>query len=130
MNELRLKVLQVIQDRNKKWPVRGCDIIRILKLKEDKNKSGAKLRQIVNGLRLEGYPICATGKGYYWPQNSLEMKEYLDSFKSRIESQMSAYKGMLKIYEEKVHTEWILAQQEQALQNIQIRTKQIALFNN
>ena len=110
MTELRLQVLKIIQDRDKYNPVRGVDIVRILNLREDKNKFGAKLRQIINGLRREGFAICAKGSGYYYPKTGAELKAYIDSFTSRIESQTEARDCLLKTYD-RLHQEWILKQQ-------------------
>ena len=57
----------------------------------DKNGNvGANLRAVINALRDKEYPVCAGGRGYYYPQASDELQEYIDSFQNRIDQQQQA----------------------------------------
>ena len=120
MTEYNLKILQIIQERTKSCPITGAEIIRILNIKENPRTFGAKLRQIVNSLRREVYPICAAGNGYYWPSSVEELKEYLDSFKGRIICMHEAYDSLLRGHD-KMHADWII-------QQLKITAKQESLF--
>jgi len=57
-------------------------------------KEGADLRSIINSVRRKGYPVCAGGKGYYWPANQDEIMDYQQSLKYRIEKMQEAYDGI------------------------------------
>lgn len=47
-----------------------------------------------NVLRVKGYPICASGEGYYWPSSAEELKQYIFRFHARIDDVTKAITGM------------------------------------
>jgi len=99
--QIKEQIKEVLKEVKKEKPITGKQIIRQLEIKEDPRKFGAKLRNLINQLRNDGFPVCASGKGYYYPQNLAELKDYLDKFKGRIMKQHEAYNGMLNTYQGK-----------------------------
>ncbi|MFA6048240.1 MAG: hypothetical protein WC737_05545 [Parcubacteria group bacterium] len=92
-NPLTIKqneILIMIKDRNKRKPVSGAELITFLDIYDKDKKLGANLRSVINTLRDKGHPICANGKGYYYPQNVDELSEYIDNFQHRIDQQQTA----------------------------------------
>lgn len=97
LTELQRRVLEVIEIRKSDNPVTGKDIANVVGLKKRATGvDGADLRSIVNALRVKGYPVCASGKGYFWPRDRVELEAFTDSFQGRINDQQEACDGMKK----------------------------------
>lgn len=95
LTELQRAALDTITDHGAANPITGKSIAGIIGLKERKSgKEGADLRSIVHALRVKGYPICATGAGYWWPKTREEADAYIASFQGRIDDQQIALDGM------------------------------------
>lgn len=90
LTETQSRVLAIIAERSKANPVTGAQLSRLAGMTEKIEKMGANLRSVVNTLRDKGYPICAGGEGYYYPQSPEELADYIASFNKRIEQQQSA----------------------------------------
>ncbi len=100
MTGLQTDVLAVIINHGKENPITGKQIAFAVELQErDLGKKGADLRSIVNALRVKGYPICASGGGYYYAKTEKELDEFIESFAGRIEKQASALMGLRKAKE-------------------------------
>ncbi len=56
--------------------------------------SGFEIRRIINCARSEGCPICSCHKGYYYSEDSVEIKKTVDSLRHRIESIQRAINGL------------------------------------
>lgn len=56
--------------------------------------SGRKIRDIVNALRCEGYPICSDDGGYYYAANRQEAMRSIRQLNSRIEKIAEAKDGL------------------------------------
>lgn len=111
LTDTQHRTLIMIKDRHKEHPITGSEIMVFLDIKDKDNKAGANLRSIINALRDKGYPICACARGYYYPQNPDELREYIDQFQGRIDQQQTAcneLKNKLKNW-----AELIEAQQKQ-----------------
>lgn len=97
LTELQEDVLRVVMDRTSAGPVTGRSIASIVGMKKRRSgKEGADLRAVVNALRRKGYPICATGEGYWWPRDDAELSGYIVSLQGRINEQQEACDGMKK----------------------------------
>lgn len=95
MTNLYVKVAFLISKFTSDSPITGKEIAERLGMKgRASGKEGADVRNIINNLRREGYPICANGKGYYWPKSGKELQDYIDSFQQRIDRQVEACMGM------------------------------------
>lgn len=57
--------------------------------------SGRKIRDIVNTLRCEGYPICSDDGGYYYAANKHEVLGSIRQLNSRIEKIAEAKNGLV-----------------------------------
>lgn len=57
--------------------------------------SGRKIRDIVNALRCEGYPICSDDGGYYYGANKYEVLESIRQLNSRIDKIAEAKNGLV-----------------------------------
>lgn len=87
--------LAVVIDRRKDGPITGKEVAAAIEMKvRTSGKEGADFRAIINSLRVKGYPICASGLGYYWPATAEELDEYVRSFAGRINSQNEALHGL------------------------------------
>lgn len=94
LTTLQELTLNEIHGRRKGREITGAQLTKITRLVPRSEFAGADMRQVVHALRVKGYPICANGKGYYWPEDKAELDGYLESFKTRIEDQKKAYYGM------------------------------------
>jgi hypothetical protein len=95
LTSLQLSVLGIVEMYTQEKPILGKDIANRIGLKDrDSNKEGADLRSIVNALRVKGYPICASSRGYYYPRNERELDEYIESLEGRIRAEQKAVDGL------------------------------------
>lgn len=87
--------LKAILRHSKHNPITGLAITKKIHIKErDSGKEGADIRAIINALRSKGYPICATGQGYYYARTGPELSEFISSFQARIDKQRKALDGL------------------------------------
>ena len=56
--------------------------------------SGRKIRDVVNTLRCEGYPICSDDGGYYYAANRQDVMRSIRQLNSRIEKIAEAKDGL------------------------------------
>jgi hypothetical protein len=90
LTETQRKVLIMITGRTKKNPITGHELMTFLDIRDKNGNVGANLRAVINALRDKEYPVCASGRGYYYPQTPEELQEYIDSFQNRIDQQQQA----------------------------------------
>lgn len=69
-------------------------IIEHFKAQLKVNVSGSDIRAMVNYLRREGYPICASNDGYFWSNDINELSESVDALTDRITSMTAARDGL------------------------------------
>lgn len=87
--------LDIILQHGRGNPIRGKDVANAIGLKpRSTGKEGADMRSIINALRVKGWPVCASGKGYYWPASQEELSAYVASFRARLADQSKAIAGM------------------------------------
>lgn len=87
--------LELVMAHDSGNPITGKQIAEAIGLKARKSgKEGADLRSIIRALRCKEYPVCASGKGYWWPQTQQELSTYIASFDARILDQARAVAGM------------------------------------
>lgn len=87
--------LTTIMDRRKRNPITGKEVESAIGLKASiSGRQGADMRSIIHALRCKGYPICASGEGYYWPSSDADLTAYLDIFQARIADQAKSLAGM------------------------------------
>ena len=95
LTEFQQLTLGLVQQRDKDHAITGAIIANTIGLKPRKDgKAGADMRSIIHALRVKGYPICATGAGYWWPRSEAELSAYIASFEGRVRDQESALKGL------------------------------------
>ena len=90
LTTIQNEVLLMITERPKSHPITSYELMTFLEIKDSNRKTGANLRSVINTLRDKGYPICANGDGYYYPQSPEELLEYIESFQRRIDQQQEA----------------------------------------
>jgi len=101
LTDLQYAALQVIGTHQKGNEITGKDIANMIGLKpRSTGKEGADMRSIINALRRKGYPICANGSGYYWPKETTEIKDYIESLEGRIQKEKEALAGTMMGLEE------------------------------
>jgi hypothetical protein len=96
---LQQKVLSIVSQRPISNPITGKGIAEALKIKEVPGKYGASMRAIIHALRVKGYPVCASGRGYYWPKNDLELSAFIHAFKIRVLQEERAVNGLEKSWD-------------------------------
>ena len=95
LTEIQESALRVIGTHRRGTEVTGKDIANMIGLKpRSTGKEGADMRSIINALRKKGYPVCANGKGYYWPADRGEIVDYIQSLEGRIRKEQEALTGM------------------------------------
>ncbi len=95
LTQLQQDALRIVRGRTKLRPVTGKEIAATIGLKPRRSgKEGADMRSIIHALRRRGFPICATGAGYWWPRTKEELDVYLESFAARIAQQTEALASM------------------------------------
>ena len=95
LTELQSKALGVVRRHGDASPVTGAEIANAIGLPPRANgKAGADMRAVINALRVKGWPICASGDGYWWPANSAELAAYIARFEGRIRDQQRALDGL------------------------------------
>ena len=95
LTEMQRKVLDVVYQHSESNPITGAVIANRIGMKpRDTGKEGADLRAVINALRQKGYPIAASGAGYFFVRNSYELSEYIKSLKGRAEKIMQAAEGL------------------------------------
>lgn len=57
----------------------------------------AELRQAVNSMRVDGFPICSGGTGYYLALNQAELNKTIEQLNNRIAGIQNAIDGLKKI---------------------------------
>lgn len=88
-------VLVTIGQHRKGNEITGTKVANSVGLKQrTTGKEGADLRGIINSLRRKGYPVCANGRGYFWPQDQTEILDYQESLLKRLEKIREAYDGI------------------------------------
>lgn len=58
--------------------------------------SGSEIREIINSLRVKGFPVCSSGKGYYFAKNKMELRKTIAHLNGRKNSIESAMLGLLQ----------------------------------
>ena len=90
MTELSRQVLALIEIRGSDRPLPVAEIARALRI------VASTAEQIISELRIEGYPICESDKGCYWPKHQYELEAYLAAARERMELQRKECEGMEK----------------------------------
>jgi len=95
LTTLQQKTLKIITEHGSENPITGLQISRMIDLPARKSgMKGADMRSIISALRVKGIPICANGKGYFWPKNQGETEDYIGSLQARIDQQQEALEGI------------------------------------
>lgn len=95
LTNLQEQAMMEIEKHGKENPITGRDLANRIGLKpRQTGKEGADMRSIINALRMKGYPICASGGGYWWPKSRMELSAYIASFEGRVLQQERALSGL------------------------------------
>lgn len=98
---LQDEILGIIKQAAKDKPLSSREIVSKTVLSIREEKGGIDVRQVINTLRVRGYPICANGKGYWYARTKAELDEYIRSLKGRIGKEQEACDAL-----EKVQSDW------------------------
>ena len=98
LTDLQTKTLKVLIDQHSKNnPITGKQLAVKIDLRaKSASKQGADMRSVINALRSKGYPICASGSGYWYPNSQEELSKYIHEFSLRIQSQTQALEGITR----------------------------------
>ena len=98
--------LELIMERTSSDPVTGKDVANSIGLRPRRNgKDGADMRSVINALRVKGYPVCASGGGYWWPSSQEELSQYVVAFDQRIGDQIKARDGLKSGFDKVGHAQ-------------------------
>lgn len=99
LTDLQRRTLEIISMHPVNKPVTGKEVAIQISLKaRATGKEGADMRSIIHALRVKGYPICATGRGYFYASNGDELKGYIDSLEARANEVQEAADGLKQGY--------------------------------
>lgn len=98
LTNLQQQTLEKVKEHYRDNPITGAHLAEEINLEpRSTGKEGADMRSIINALRTKGHPVCANGKGYFWPRNVEELSKYIDEFQNRINDQIKALEGLRAI---------------------------------
>ncbi len=91
----QIDTLRLIKQATKEDPITGKDVaLRIGLRPRSTGKEGADMRSVIHALRVKGYPVCASGKGYYYAKTFTELSEFISSLNGRIKKIEEAVEGL------------------------------------
>ena len=100
LTDLQRGALDIITMHPRQRPITGTEIANRIGLKpRSSGKEGADMRSVIHALRIKGYPICASGKGYWYPADGDELKMFILSLEARANDQLEAVEGLKLGYE-------------------------------
>jgi len=79
-------------------PITGKHLAEKINLPEC-GKEGANMRAIIHQLRLKGWPICASDRGYFLARTKEELTKFIISLEKRIKSQKEVLKGLHRAFD-------------------------------
>lgn len=92
---LQQQTLLTIYAHGRENPITGRQIIAAVKLRERASgKEGADMRSIINALRTKGFPIGASGDGYWYARTPEDLSTFISEFQGRIDKQQQACDGL------------------------------------
>jgi hypothetical protein len=94
LTDLQRGALDLITMHPLARPITGTEIASRIGLKNSKSREGADLRSVIHALRVKGYPVCASGNGYWWPADGDELKAYIGSLEARAMEVQEAVDGL------------------------------------
>lgn len=92
-----LKIL--VQDTSAGSPITGMNLSKRLGLKKRTGEENSGLRQIIHVLRIKGFPICATGRGYFYAQTSEQLSKFIVKLQERVVSQEQALNALKNAFD-------------------------------
>ena len=93
----RVTANTILKMSDSRHPITGKEIANRIGLKErQKGMEGADMRSIIHALRLKGYPICASGRGYWYAKSEVELQAFIVSLQARSDSIVEAIEGLKK----------------------------------
>lgn len=87
------KTLRTLLEQKGK-PITGRSIAVKIGLNPRSTLLGADMRAVIHALRVKGYPVCAGGEGYYYPQTSEQLSKFIMEFQARVDDQQKAVDGL------------------------------------
>jgi|CXWL01.1.fsa_nt_gi hypothetical protein len=95
LTDLQRRTLEIISMHPANKPVTGKEVAIQIGLKaRATGKEGADMRSIIHALQVKGYPVCASGRGYWYPSDGDELKAYIGSLKARATMVQEAVDGL------------------------------------
>jgi len=95
LNNIESLTIKVIRQHWGGNEITGKTLAHTIGLKQrDSGKEGADIRSIINSIRRKGIPVCANGKGYYYPRNLEEIHKYKKSLEGRLRKAREALEGI------------------------------------
>lgn len=62
-----------------------------------------RIQEVIQSMRMAGIPICANGRGYYWPSDEEELHDYIEVFEGRVKEMCMALSVLKKSYRKIKH---------------------------
>lgn len=100
MTFLQEKALEILKQHSKKYPITAKYLAGQLEMKQQlKGQEQANVRSIIHALRVKGFPICSSTRGYWYAENSFELSEYIVKLEGRISKIQQTVDGLNKSFD-------------------------------
>lgn len=87
-----------IEEATKEYPVKATDILREYWNETRESLCVRRVQETIQRLRLQGLPILASARGYYWPENEEELYEYNKVLAGRVKELSVVLAALKKAY--------------------------------
>ena len=87
---MKQALIDLLKNHPKASPIHGEVLCSALSI------SDVKLRALINELRIEGFPIGSTAKGYYWGYVKADLDHSIAQLFSRVKGIAKAANGLRK----------------------------------
>lgn len=97
--EIHEYVLASAERGTSEKPIPASKIVKWMKMRNLNTRASVRaIQDAVHELRKEGYPICANGRGYYWPADADELNDFVKKMQKRARAIHVATAGLKKSY--------------------------------
>lgn len=95
LTENQQKVLRIlIADTNDKSTITGANLTKRIGLYLRQGDERGGMRSVIHALRVKGFPVCATSRGYFYAKTDLELGKFISKLQGRVEAQQKAIDGL------------------------------------
>jgi hypothetical protein len=95
LTETQQKVLRIlVADTHEKATITGANLAKRVGLYRRQGEDKGGMRQVIHALRVKGFPICASGRGYFYARTGEQLAKFINRMQARVISQEKALDGL------------------------------------